>query len=183
MKRQDALALLRQHVSNDNLVKHMLATEAIMAVLALRFGEDAPTWALTGLLHDLDYDQTKDAPLEHSLRASEMLGDLGLDESIVHAVKAHNEVHGEPLVSALDKALFAVDPLTGLITAAALVRPDKRLAGVTTDSVLKRFGEKSFARGASRDQIRTCAAIGLSVEEFVALGLEAMQGIASDLGL
>jgi len=180
MQRSEALRLIKQNVKNRNLIKHMLAVEAIMRALARRFGE---LWGLAGLLHDIDYDKTRDDPEQHSLIGAEMLEELGVDPRIVYAVKVHNEAHGLPRKSLLDKALYAVDPLTGLIVAAALIRPEKRLDIVDTDFVLHRFNEKSFARGASRDQMRTCEELGLSLEEFVAIGLEAMKGIAGELGL
>lgn len=183
MQREEALKLVQDNVSNQNLINHMLATEAIMRAVAARFGEDEATWALAGLLHDVDYDTTKDDPARHSLLGSQMLAELGVDPRIVYAVKAHNEAHGDPRLSLLDKALYAVDPLTGLITAAALIRPEKKLAAVTTKSIMKRFGEKSFARGANREQIMTCADLGLELQEFVSIGLSAMQSVAEDIGL
>jgi len=108
---------------------------------------------------------------------------MGVSETVAHAVLAHNETHGIPRETKLDKALFCADPLTGLITAAALVRPDKKLASVEVKSVRKRFKEKSFAAGASRENIATCSELGLELDEFLELSLKAMQGIAGDLGL
>ena len=104
-------------------------------------------------------------------------------EAMIHAILCHNEAHGIPLETKLDKALFCADPLTGLITAAALVRPDKKLAGVEVKSVKKRFEEKSFAAGANREQIAGCSELGLELDEFIELGLKAMQGVAAGLGL
>lgn len=183
MQREEALKLVTDNVSNQNLVKHMIAAEAIMRALAAHFGEDEDTWGLAGLLHDIDYDTTKDDPSTHSLLGSQMLAEAGVSPEIVYAVKVHNEAHGDPRVSRLDKALYAVDPLTGLITAAALIRPEKKLSVVTPESVLKRFGEKAFARGANREQIKTCSEIGLTLEEMVAISVAAMQRVADDLGL
>jgi predicted hydrolase (HD superfamily) len=119
----------------------------------------------------------------HSKLGADLVRELGASEATVHAILCHNQTHGIPLETKLDKALFCVDPLTGLIIAAALVRPDKRLAGVEARSVKKRFKEKSFAAGASRGQISQCTEIGLEFDEFIELGLEAMKGIAPDLGL
>jgi len=183
MQRSEALRLVKEKVKNRNLIKHMLAVEAVMRALACRLGEDEELWGLAGLLHDIDYDQTKDDPERHSLIGAGILEELGVDPRIVYAVKVHNEVHDLPRESLLDKALYAVDPLTGLIVAAALIRPEKKLGVVDADFVLHRFKEKGFARGASRDQMRTCEELGLSLEEFVAIGLEAMKGIAGELGL
>ena len=183
MQRAEALRLVQANITNQNLVKHSLAVEAIMRALARRFGEDEERWGLTGLLHDIDYDATKDDFAKHTLIGSEMLADLGVDPDIVYAVKVHNEIHGLPRVSLLDKALFCTDPLTGLITAAALIRKERSLAIVTPDFILNRFGEKGFARGANRDTIRLCNEIGLGLDEFVATGLLAMQEIGGELGL
>jgi hypothetical protein len=183
MLRSEAMALLQSKITTPNLIKHSLAVEAIMGALARRFHEDENLWRVAGLLHDVDYEITKDDPARHSLLGSQMLTEAGVDARIVHAVKVHNEAHGEPRLSLLDKALFCTDPVTGLITAAALIRPEKRLAVVTPQFILNRFGEKGFARGANRDTIRACAEIGLTLEEFVAVSLEAMQEISNDLGL
>ena len=183
MERTEALELLKTQLTTINLFKHSLAVEAIMGALARRFGEDEDLWRLAGLLHDIDYEFTKDDPHAHSLKGSEMLAEAGLDPRIVYAVKVHNEIHGDPRLSLMDKALFCTDPVTGLITAAALIRPDKKLAAVTPAFILNRFAEKGFARGANRETIRACADIGMSLEDFVTVGLEAMQGISADLGL
>lgn len=183
MTRDEALRLVQEQITNQNLVKHSLAVEAIMRALARRFGQDEERWGLTGLLHDIDYDATKDDFAMHTLTGSKMLADLGVDPDIVYAVKVHNEIHGLPRVSLMDKALFCTDPLTGLITAAALIRKERSLAIVTTDFILNRFGEKGFARGANRDTIRLCSEIDLPLDAFVATGLAAMQEISGELGL
>jgi len=161
----------------------MLATEAIMRALARRLGEDEEEWGLTGLLHDIDVELTGGDMSSHSKLGADLAKELGASEAMAHAILCHNEAHGVPRETKLDKALFCVDPLTGLITAAALVRPNKKLAGLEAKSVLKRFKEKSFAAGASREQISLCSEIGLELGEFVELGLKAMQEISSDLGL
>src|SRR5512136_2211040 len=180
MNRTEALALVESTVTNRNLIKHMLATEACMRRLATHFGEDVELWGLTGLLHDLDYDQTaKDFP-RHGLMTAEMLAGK-LDEKGIYAIKAHPG--HVPAVSRLDRTLYAVDPITGLIVAAALMAPEKKLANVDRDFVLRRYKEKKFAAGASREQIATCAGIGLSLEEFTGMAVEAMQGISAELGL
>ncbi|NLS45119.1 MAG: HDIG domain-containing protein [Firmicutes bacterium] len=183
MEREDALNLVKKHVKTVNLIKHMLAAEAVMASLAEHLGEDEKQWALAGLLHDIDYDKTANDPDRHSLVGGELLEGLGIDKDIVYAVKAHNEFHGLPRESLLDKALWAVDPLTGLLVAAALVHPEKKLKAIDVSFVMKRFKESSFARGANRDQIKSCSELGLDLEEFIKISLEAMQNISSDLGL
>ena len=183
MNREEALDSVKDNVENENLVKHMLATEAIMETLARRLGEDEEEWGLTGLLHDIDMELTEGDMNSHSKLGADLVREMGASETMVHAVLCHNEAHGVPLETKLDRALYCVDPLTGLIIAAALVRPDKKLAGVEARSVIKRFKEKSFAAGASREQIAGCRQLGLELDEFIELGLKAMQGIAADLGL
>lgn len=183
MTRDEALAWVKENISNKNLLKHSLAVEACMRAVARRLGQDEDKWGLAGLLHDIDYEQTKGDASTHSMLGADMLGARGLPEDLVYAVRVHNEAHGLPRKSLLDKALYAVDPLTGLIVAAALVAPEKKLAAVDTNFVLKRFGEKAFARGANREQIKSCAELGLSLDEFISIGIEAMQAIAAELEL
>jgi len=181
MTRDEALALVKEHCSNRNLLKHMLATEAVMAGLAERLGEDIETWTLAGLVHDLDYDETADDPERHGLVSAERLEAAGCDEGIIHAVKAHNS--RVPCECAMDRALYASDPITGLIVAATLMHPSKRLGEVDVDFVMRRFGEKRFAAGANREQISSCTELGIPLEEFVGIALRSMQGISDDLGL
>jgi putative nucleotidyltransferase with HDIG domain len=183
MNREEALDSIRANVENENLIKHMLATEAIMRALAGRFDEDEEEWGLAGLLHDIDVELTGGDMDSHSKLGADLARELGASEAVAHAILAHNQRHGAPLETMLDKALFCTDPLTGLIVAAALVRPDKKLASVEVSSIKKRFKEKSFAAGASREQMTRCVDIGLELDEFIGLGLEAMKGIAADLGL
>ena len=183
MTREEALDSVRDNVENENSVKHMLATEAILRALAERLGEDEDEWGLTGLLHDIDMELTEGDMSSHSKLGADLVREMGVSEAIAQAILAHNQAHGIPLEMKLDKALFCADPLTGLIIAAALVRPDKKLAGVEARSVRKRFKEKSFAAGASREQIASCSELGLELDEFIELGLKAMQGIAAGLGL
>jgi len=183
MTRDDALTSIEANVENRNLINHMLATEAIMRALARRLGEDEEVWGLTGLLHDIDVELTEGDMHSHSKLAADIARELGATEEMARAILCHNEAHGVPPETLLAKALFCADPLTGLIVAGALVRPDKKLAGLTARSLIKRFGEKRFAAGANREQIAQCQEIGLELEEFIALGLEAMKGIAEELGL
>jgi putative nucleotidyltransferase with HDIG domain len=183
MRREEALNSVEANVENRNLIKHMLATEAIMRALARHFGEDEDEWGLTGLLHDIDVELTGGDMSTHSKLGADLAWEMGAGEDIVHAILCHNEAHGISRETMLDKALFCADPITGLITAAALVRPDKKLAGVEVKSIKKRFKEKSFAAGAKREQIATCSELGLELDEFIALSLEAMKGVSEDLGL
>ncbi len=183
MTREEALNSVKANVENENLIKHMLATEAIMWVLARRLGEDEEEWALTGLLHDIDVELTQGNMHTHSKLGADLARELGANEAVVHAILCHNEARGVPRETKLDKALFCADPLTGLITAAALVRPDKKLASLEAKSVIKKFKQKGFAAGVNRQQITQCSEIGIEFDQFIELGLIAMQAIAADLGL
>jgi uncharacterized protein len=181
--RAPVLAEVEARVANENLRRHMLATEAIMRALAVHFDEDPDVWGLVGLGHDLDSEETEGDFTRHGAVAADALRALGLPEEAVHAVAAHNPDTGVVAAGRFDIALIAADQLSGLITAAALVRPDKDLAGVKLKSVRKRYREGAFARGVDRESIARCQEIGLELDEFFALGLEAMQGIAPELGL
>ena len=183
MTRNEALNSIRANVANENLVKHMLAAEAIMRALARRFGENEEEWGLAGLLHDIDVEMTADNPTAHGKVGASLASELGASDSVCHAILCHNTAHGVPCETLLDRALVCADPLTGLIIAGALVRPNKKLAGLAADSLMKRFGEKRFAPGASREQIASCSDIGLDLGELVSIGLEAMKGIAVAVGL
>jgi len=183
MTREEALNSIKANVENKNLIKHMLAAEAIMRVLAKRLGEDEEEWGLTGLLHDIDMELTEGNMNTHSKLGADLARELGVNEAVVHAILCHNEAHGVPRETNLDKALFCVDPLTGLITTAALVRPDKKLAGLEAKSVIKKFKQKGFAAGVNRQQITQCSEIGIEFDQFIELGLGAMKTIADDLGL
>lgn len=183
MDRESALDSVKANVENENLVKHMLATEAIMRSVAQRLGGDEEEWGLTGLLHDIDVELTEGDMSSHSKLGADLAREMGASEAMAHAILSHNEAHGVPREALLDRALFCADPLTGLIIAAVLVRPDKSLAGLEAKSVRKRFKEKSFAAGASREQISACREIGLELDEFIELGVAAMKGIAADLDL
>jgi len=161
-----------------------------MRALARHFKEPEDRWGLAGLLHDIDYEETKDNPEKHSLIGAEMLEKIGIDKEICEAIKTHNEIHGIAPETKMAKALFCVDPLTGLIVAATLVLPaspaggpDKKIANLTVQNVLHRFKAKGFARGANREIINKCSEIDLTLEEFVGVCLEAMQNISEELGL
>lgn len=181
MNRNEAWELVRKHVSNKNLQKHMLATEAVMIALANAFDEDENSWGLAGLLHDLDYTQTVDEFEKHGFVTAEILSDYQMDDQIIHAIKSHP---GHlPRESKMDQALYAADPVTGLIVAAALMHPTKKLQNVEVEFIERRFGEKRFAAGADRDQIKSCEIMGIPLHDFLALSLKAMQGIDNELGL
>ncbi len=184
MTREQALELLKQNLYNQNLIKHCLAVESAMNYLARHFNEDEDKWGLVGLLHDIDYEKTKDNPSQHSIVGAQMLEGLELDKESCQAVRVHNEMHGLPLETLMDKALFAVDPLTGLIVAATLVLPSKKITDLTTENVLNRFSEKSFAKGANREIIKKCEELlDIKLEDFIDITLKAMQTVNKDLGL
>ena len=181
MTRDEALSLVESYLKNRNLIKHSLAVEAVMRALAERLGEDVELWGLAGLLHDLDYDETCKDMERHGYRTVEMLRGKGLPEELLHAILAHpGHVERKTL---MDKALYCADPVTGFIVAAALVHPEKRLEPLDVPFLLRRFKEKHFARGASRSQIASCQELGLGLEEFLGLSLEAMKAISKELGL
>lgn len=181
MDRPAAWNLIQSSVHNPNLLKHMLATEACLRALARRLNQDEEKWGLAGLLHDLDYEETKDDPTRHALIAAQILARHGVDPEVIQAVKAHSG--NVPPVSLLDRAILATDPVTGFIVAAALMHPTKKLADVDLEFLLRRFREKRFAAGANRAQIQTCTQLGLSLEEFLTICLQAMRSIAAELGL
>lgn len=184
MNREQALELLKQNLNNQNLIKHCLAVEAVMQALARQLGENEDQWGIAGLLHDIDYEKTKDDPNKHSLVGAQMLEEAGLNKEICQAVKAHNEIHGIQLKTPMDKALFTIDPLTGLIVAATLVLPSKKITDLTVENVLNRFKEKAFARGVNREIIKQSEELlDIKLGEFVKIGLQAMQEINKDLGL
>jgi len=184
MERERALALLREHLKDDRLVKHCLASEAIMKALAARLGEDPETWGLAGLLHDIDFEATRDTPERHTLVAAELLAHEGVPEEVITAIEEHNaDAIGIQRASKLGIALASAETLTGLVVAVALVMPDKKLASVKPKSVIKRMKEKDFARAVNRDIIRECERIGLGLEDFVTLSVAAMQAAAGELGL
>jgi len=182
--RDQAISLLKEHIGNDNLIKHCLASEAVMMALAQRLGEDREKWGLAGLLHDLDVEKVNWDLNKHTLETERLLREKGVDEEIILAVKFHNEqAHGVKRSQPFHHALAAGETITGLIIATALVYPDKKLQSVKAKSIKKRMKEKAFAAGVNRDTIMECEKLGLTLDEFADLSLKAMQGIAEELGL
>lgn len=186
MNREDAWELLNEYTRNPNLVKHMLAVEAAMRAYARRFGENEEKWGIVGLLHDFDYEHYPNiGPDGHPCAGARILRERGWPEEVVRAVLSHaSEVTGVERESLMEKTLFAVDDLTGLIVAVALVRPSKDIRDVKIKSVRKKWKDKAFAAGVHREQIEQGAAeIGVELSEHIGVVLEAMQGIADELGL
>lgn len=181
MNREMALNLIKEHLKTDNLVKHSIATEACMRKFAEILGEDIERWGLAGLLHDLDYEYTLDDPDNHGLKTEEMLKSYDIPEDVMHSIKAHNL--RVPIESPMDKALYAIDPTTGFITAVALMHPDKSFDVVTLKRMKKRFKEKNFARGACREQMKSCETLDMSLEDFLTNCLAGMVEFREELGL
>jgi putative nucleotidyltransferase with HDIG domain len=181
--RKDALKLVEEKIENVNLRKHMWCTEACLRALAPRFDADAEVWGMAGLLHDVSYEDAERSGGDmhlHAQMGADLAAGQGLPAEGTQAIKAH--AGGISRETDLDKVLYAVDPLTGLIVAVALMHPE-RLGGLQAKSVLKRFKDKRFAAGADRDQICTCEEFGMELDEFVSVCLEAIRGIRGELGL
>jgi putative nucleotidyltransferase with HDIG domain len=179
-----ARALMESQISEETLRKHCLASAAVCRALARRLEEDEELWAVTGLLHDLDFEQTKDNPSQHGVVAAEILEKEGLPAEAITAIKAHNaELTGVERTTPLDFALTAGETITGLVVATTLVYPDKKLASVKPKSVTKRMKEKAFARAVKRENILLCEKLDIPMPEFSALAVEAMRGISDELGL
>lgn len=198
MTREQAYELLTEMMSNKNLIRHGLAVEAIMRELCkylknrdsgragmtdLDFDEEE--WGIVGLLHDADYELIEKDPTRHTIVTEEKLREKGFNnERIIQAIRAHHDGIKESRDNILESAVYAVDEMSGLITACALVQPEKKLETVTVESVMKKFKQPSFAAGARRDQMTTgIKEIGMTLEDFTGLALKAMQDVHEDLGL
>jgi len=182
MDREEILASIDANVQEKDMRKHMLAAEAIMRALARRFGEDEDEWGFTGLLHDIDVELVEDDPESHSKLGADIAEELGGSEAMCHAILCHNESHGIPRETKLDKALLCADQLSQLIIAAGLAHANE-LKGLTARSVLKRLKENAAASEVTRERMERCQEIGLRLEELVALGLKGIKEIATDLEL
>ncbi len=182
--RDDAWALVREYTKNDGLRKHMLAVEAAMRAYACYYGKDEALWGIVGLLHDFDYEQHPTLD-EHPLLGAPVLRERGWPEEVVRAILSHGIHEGAPpRQSRMEKALYAVDELTGLITAVALVRPSKDIRDVKVKSVRKKWKDRRFAAAVDRAEIeRGAGELGVDLSEHIRIVLEAMQAIAPALGL
>ncbi len=184
MNRNEAYEILKQNVLEGNLIKHCLSVEVGMRKVAEHFKEDVEKWGLAGILHDVDYGTTKENPLRHGLDSIEILKPYGIDEEVLDAIRGHNEMLGFERKTLIAKALFCVDQLTGLIVASTLVLPSRKIKELTVDSVMKKFKEKSFAKGAKRENISLCETdLNISLADFVNMVLVGMQEIGDDIGL
>ncbi len=184
-RRSQALALLEEKLKNPGLIKHCISVGAIMAELADHYGESAnkENWELAGLLHDIDYAEVKEDLGLHSKLGSEWIRQAGFPEEVAHAVFVHNQAHGVPTQTLMERALIFADGISGLVVAATLVLSSKKIVDLKPESVVKRFHEKSFARGVHREEILFCERDGLSLEQFAELSIRAIAKAADELGL
>lgn len=181
--KDEARKILDEWVSNRNLKKHAYAVEAAIRAYASKLGGDPEKWGVVGLLHDFDYEKYPDLK-DHPFKGVEYLREKGYATELTEAILAHAEHTGVKRDTHLKKAIYAIDELTGLIVAVALTRPSKKIADVTIESVMKKWGQKSFAAGVNRRMIEDGAKeLGISLEQHIGVVLEAMQGIAPELGL
>jgi len=181
MDRGAAIAFCREKAEKETTVRHLISVEGVMRALARRFGEDEDLWALTGLFHDLDQDRTHDEPDRHAYQAAEWLREAGVDERVVNGVLAH--AHERYRTDLMSRAVVHADALAGLLVAAALVRPE-RAEGMKVSSVRKKLKEKAFAPGVNREEITGVeGSIGVPLEEFIAVGIEGLQSVASEIAL
>lgn len=181
MTREEAIKLMETYITNINLRKHVLAVEIVMKYLARELKQDEIQWGLTGILHDLDYEETKSHPERHALVTAELLKDKGLDSSILDAIKAHADKKGRDTL--MEKAIYCADPITGFLVACALIHPEKKLAVIDTEFAKNRLKEKRFAAGANRNAIQSCTELSLELNKFLTISLEAMKSISAQLGL
>ncbi len=183
LTREEALELIKKNVKNRNIVYHMLAVEAIMRTLASHLGEDEDLWGLTGLLHDIDYEETERTPERHATLAEGILMNA-VPREVHRAIRAHNFQYTQVTPeNKMEKALIACDAISGLLVACALVMPSKKLKDVKVETVTKKFKDKDFARGADRKRVLFCEEIGVPKEEFFEIALNGLKNVATELGL
>lgn len=181
---EKALELLHQYVKNEKMIFHCLASEAVLRGLALRLGEDEEKWGLAGLLHDLDVETTHAEPTIHGTQTELLLKEFEVDPDILDAIRMHNEISaGKERSTKFQHALAAAETITGLIFATTYVYPDRKLTSVKPKSVVKRMKEKMFAASVKRENIMECEKIGIPIEEFAALSIQAMLPVADKIGL
>lgn len=181
MKRDEAFELVKKHLKNKNLIKHSLAVEACMRAMAGKLTQDVEKWGLAGILHDLDYELTEKSPELHTTETVKILTELDVDSDVICTIQAHA---GQITCKTdMEWCIFSIDPLTGLIIAATLMHPSKKLKEIDLGFIKRRYKEKSFARGARREDIEQIENVGMDLDEFISVCLEAMQGISEELGL
>lgn len=189
MTREEAIKLLHKNMQNANLRRHCYAVEAVMKSLAQRLGEEdkKDAWGIAGLLHDADWELTQSDPSKHTHLVTQWVREIEPDTELENAIYTHawGYVEGNPQPKTkMEWALYTCDELTGLVVATALVKPDRKLASVTVESVMNKWGQKSFAKGVNRDQIEKCEEhLKIPLQEFIKIALTSMQSIAPELGL
>ena len=184
MNRQEATTLLNQYIKSERMIWHSLASEAVMRALAKHLGQDEDKWALAGLLHDLDVEITNADPYTHGLETAKILEANQVDADIIDAIKHHNEMAtGIARSNLFQHALAAGETITGLIQATTYVYPDKKIASVKPNSVVKRMKEKAFAASVSRENIMECEKTGIPLPLFAEIAVDAMKQIAEQIGL
>ncbi|MCF8563875.1 HDIG domain-containing protein [Alicyclobacillus tolerans] len=181
--REEALQLLEEYTQSESLLRHAFAVEAAMRAYAKKFGEDEERWGITGLLHDFDYERYP-TPEEHTIVGARILAEHGYPEDVIYAIRAHADYNGLVRDSMMAKALYACDEISGFVMAVAMVRPSRSLADVEVKSVKKKLKDKAFAKGVHREDVYQGAEeLGVDLDEHIAFVIEALKGIAKDLGL
>ena len=181
MNRSEAFELLKKYLKNKNLIKHSLAVETCMRAMAAKLNQDVDKWGLAGILHDLDYEITEKSPELHTKETVKILQEMDVESDVICTIQAHaGQISCK---SDMEWCIFSIDPLTGLIIASTLMHPSKKLMELDLEFIKRRYKEKSFARGARREDIEQIKNIGMDLDEFITICLEAMQGINKELGL
>ncbi|MCD6111869.1 MAG: HDIG domain-containing protein [Bacteroidales bacterium] len=184
ISREEAVELLKKYIKNEHLLYHSYASEAVMRALAKKLNKNENKWALAGLLHDIDVEIVNADPKKHGLKACEILKEANIDPEIIDAIKMHNEeATGEKRNTVFQHALAAGETITGMITAATLVYPDKKIKSLKPKSVIKRMKEKKFAASVNRETIKECEKIGIPLNDFVIICVDAMKEIGEEIGL
>jgi putative nucleotidyltransferase with HDIG domain len=184
MTRAEGFELLQKHINSDAMIKHSIASEAVMKTLANHFSEDEQLWGLAGLLHDIDVEITKANPKTHGTITPSLLEPYHVSSEIINAIIMHNEdAAPRKRETRFEHALAAGETITGLIMATTYVYPDRKIASVKPKSIVKRMKEKNFAASVKRENILECETIGISIDDFAELALKAMQGISYEIGL
>jgi len=180
MTRTEALEMMQARITNVNLRKHIIAVETVMKHLARELKADEEKWGLVGLLHDLDYEETKNAPEKHTLVTAELLKDK-VTQEIIDGIKSHADKKAR--VSLMEHAIYCADPVTGFLVACALIHKEKKLAPIDVEFAKNRMKEKRFAAGANREAMNSCTKLGLDLDKFLQISLDAMKSISGELGL
>jgi len=181
-----AIKLLNDNIKNENLRRHCQSVGAVMKSLASKLGGDPELWEILGIIHDSDWEETKDQPEKHTIVTIERLQAMGVDGSLIHALQSHNTKHTHlaELEGPMEWSLECCDELTGFIVACTLVLPSKRIVDLSVESVIKKFPKKEFAKAVDRSQIAQCEEkLGIKLADFVQIALSAMQSIALEIGL